>query len=99
MFDESQLDANGEAGSGAKSELWVIDAREMREVICKVKLPQRVPYGLHGNWFSEKEVLGQRGVESIRSLPSVKGKAEDKGESFWMDVWMGARRRILDAVG
>jgi carotenoid cleavage dioxygenase-like enzyme len=98
VFDESQLDVDGNAGPGAKSELWVVDARDMREVVCRVQLPQRVPYGLHGNWFSEEDVLGQWGVESIRTLPSAKSK--DLGEdSVWMDVWMGVRKWMLDVVG
>jgi carotenoid cleavage dioxygenase-like enzyme len=98
VFDESQLDANGNAGPGAKSELWVVDAREMKEVVCRVKLPQRVPYGLHGNWFSEEDVLSQRPVESIRSLPSLKSKSEQE-ESVWMDIWMSVRKLMLDVVG
>jgi hypothetical protein len=101
VFDEGQLDVYGEATPASKSELWVIDAKEMQEVVCKVKLPQRVPYGLHGNWFSEKEILGQRGVESIRTLPVAKGKVigEKEEASVWWDAWMGTRRWLLDVVG
>ena len=102
VFDESQLDADGNAGLTAKSELWVIDAREMQEVVCKVQLPQRVPYGLHGNWFSEEEIQSQRPIETIRHLPVSKGKvigelAEE--QSIWMDAWMGIRAWMLDVVG
>ncbi|TVY67544.1 Carotenoid 9,10(9',10')-cleavage dioxygenase [Lachnellula suecica] len=99
VFDESQLDAEGNAGPSAKSELWIVDAREMKEVVCRVQLPHRVPYGLHGNWFSEEDVLGQRAVESIRALPTLKSKAVDHEQSVWMDVWMEVRRRMLDIVG
>lgn len=104
VFDESQLDASGDAGPNAKSELWVIDARDMKTVVCKVKLPQRVPYGLHGNWFSEEEILGQREVESIRGLPKdvdpVKGvDSEHHESSVWRDVWMDVRSFMLNAVG
>ncbi|KAI6837247.1 carotenoid oxygenase, partial [Hortaea werneckii] len=35
----------------AKSELWILNARDMRTVVARVYLPQRVPYGLHGSWF------------------------------------------------
>jgi hypothetical protein len=101
VFDESQLGKDGNAGPGAKSELWIIDAREMTAVVCRVKLPQRVPYGLHGNWFSEEEILNQRPVDSIRHLPIAKGKGSEEmvDESVWMDAWMGARKWMLDVVG
>jgi carotenoid cleavage dioxygenase-like enzyme len=101
VFDESQLDEYGNALSGAKSELWIIDAKGMKEVVCRVKLPQRVPYGLHGNWFSEEDILNQRPVESIRCLPIPKGKVlgEVEGESsVWRDVWVGVRGWLLDVV-
>jgi carotenoid cleavage dioxygenase-like enzyme len=101
VFDESQLDDRGEAGPSAKSELWIIDAKEMREVICRVKLPQRVPYGLHGSWFSEEDILNQRGIESIRSLPTLKSECDNFGteSTLWKDAWMGMRRRMLNVVG
>ncbi|KAK3397552.1 retinal pigment epithelial membrane protein [Sordaria brevicollis] len=61
VFDESQIDReSGECMEGAKSELWIIDAKGMKEVVAKIRLPQRVPYGFHGAWFGEDEVLGQR---------------------------------------
>jgi carotenoid cleavage dioxygenase-like enzyme len=102
VFDESQLDANGNARPGARSELWIIDAKKMKEVVCRVQLPQRVPYGLHGNWFSEEEILNQRPVETIRCLPISKGKVPgeiEEDSSVWMDGWMGVRRWLLDVVG
>ena len=66
VFNESQLDEIGEAPPDARSELWVIDAVGMREVVCRVVLPQRVPYGMHGNWFSEEQIVNQRDVETFR---------------------------------
>ncbi|CZR63946.1 related to lignostilbene alphabeta-dioxygenase I [Phialocephala subalpina] len=101
VFDESQLDGNGNAGVGAKSELWVIDAKEMREVVCKVMLPQRVPYGLHGNWFCEEEILSQRPVEMIRHLSVPRGKVigEVEDQGIWMDAWMGVRNWMLEMIG
>jgi len=102
VFDESQLDDSGDAGPNAKSELWIVDAREMKEVVCKVQLPQRVPYGLHGNWFSEQEILNQRPIETIRHLPVSKVKVpdvDDVEEGIWMDAWLGIRKWMLDVVG
>ncbi|KAI0976751.1 retinal pigment epithelial membrane protein [Xylaria arbuscula] len=66
VFDESQLDVHGECAEEAVSELWVIDAKNMRDVVARIRLPQRVPYGFHGAWFSEEEILAQRPVESTR---------------------------------
>ncbi|KAI0021163.1 retinal pigment epithelial membrane protein [Xylariomycetidae sp. FL0641] len=66
VFDESQLKEDGECGDDAVSELWIIDSRNMTDVIAKVKLPQRVPYGLHGAWFPEEDIAGQRAFEAVR---------------------------------
>ncbi|MCJ1313538.1 hypothetical protein MMC25_007217 [Agyrium rufum] len=93
VFDESQLDAHGECPPDAKSELWIIDAKNMRDVVARVRLPQRVPYGLHGHWFSEEDICGQRPVEGMRSLPL--GRAESEKEKTWVGrAWMGVRRRV-----
>lgn len=69
VFDESQLDEFGECRSDATSDLWVLDARDMRTVVCQIHLPTRVPYGLHGNWFSEEQIAKQRAIESVRGKP------------------------------
>lgn len=63
-FDEaSGLDGKtGRALHGAKSELWIIDARDMTTVVARVQCTQRVPYGLHGKWFSRSEIEGQEWV-------------------------------------
>lgn len=79
VFDESQLD-DDEGGGGAccddaVSELWIIDARTMRDVVARVRLPQRVPYGLHGAWFPEDEVRGQRAYSGIRTLEGERREA------------------------
>ncbi|KAF6809134.1 carotenoid oxygenase [Colletotrichum sojae] len=68
VFDESQLDDAGICRPDAVSELWIIDAKDMKEVVARVKLPQRVPYGLHGTWFPEDEIRGQMKFERVRNL-------------------------------
>jgi carotenoid cleavage dioxygenase-like enzyme len=68
VFDEAQLDKDGNAPANACSELWIIDAKEMHDVAARILLPQRVPYGLHGSWFSEDEICNQRPVESYRKF-------------------------------
>lgn len=67
MFDESQLDADGHASESSRSELWVIDARDMTSVVAKIFLPQRVPYGFHGHWFSVEEIDEQRPYVRLRT--------------------------------
>ncbi|ESZ89979.1 hypothetical protein SBOR_9641 [Sclerotinia borealis F-4128] len=98
VFDEAQIDEHGFAGPGATSELWVIDARDMKEVMSKIQLPQRVPYGLHGAWFGEKVIENQRPVEMIRCLPVLKENADNDG-SVWMYLWMGVRSWLLQMIG
>lgn len=88
VFDESQLDADGECGPDARSELWIVDARDMKTIVCKIHLPMRVPYGLHGTYFAEHQVLNQRPVETIRGLASLQSNQDRSG------IWMAVRRRI-----
>ncbi|KAK2073430.1 hypothetical protein P8C59_007715 [Phyllachora maydis] len=93
VFDEAQLDARGACGAAARSELWVLDARGMRDVVARVRLPQRVPYGLHGTWYSEGDVQGQRPWEAVRPEPSA--GVEPGGDGFWdavrdmVERWVG----------
>lgn len=94
VFDESQLETEGEhAGEckeGAVSELWVIDARTMRDVVARIKLPQRVPYGLHGTWFEEDEVRGQRAWEGFRALEGEQEEgALTRGLRNTVEHWIG----------
>jgi len=89
VFDENQLNSEGECGKEAKSELWVLDAKTMDRVVCKVQLPTRVPYGLHGNWFTEEQIKSQRGVEKVRSLSD----ADDVGR------WNTAKQKLLAYMG
>ncbi|KAF2034449.1 carotenoid oxygenase [Setomelanomma holmii] len=88
VFNEDQLDAMGECRADAKSELWVLDARTMQDVICKVQLPTRVPYGLHGNWFDEQHIDRQRMVDAVRSLPELHNT----------NIWSRARSKIVGCL-
>ena len=93
VFDESQLGEDGECRPESKSELWIIDAKNMTDVVAKIQLPQRVPYGLHGTWFPEEHILNQRPVERLRTLPRIE---ENTAQSPpLLKLWMGTRR-ILD---
>lgn len=92
VFDESQLWVDGECLPDAGSELWIIDAKSMTDVVAKVKLPQRVPYGLHGTWFSEDDIQGQRPVDRLRSMPSATD--DDERTSWSWSMWLPVRRAL-----
>lgn len=88
-FDEAQLDPEtgdvpaDDSEGRAKSELWIVDASTMGEVVGRVRLPQRVPYGLHGGWFDGTQIAGQRPLERIRRTDAVR---VGKGRGVWMGV-------------
>lgn len=90
VFDESQLDRDGECSSSARSELWIIDAKAMNDVVARVYLPQRVPYGLHGNWFSDGQIAGQRPIAQLRSIPRSKKRRRNTSPAW--KLWMSFRR-------
>lgn len=92
VFDESQLEEDGECRPDAKSELWIIDAKSMAKVVAKVQLPQRVPYGLHGNWFSRNNIQDQRPIERFRGLP-IKQKESHHMSPIWQ-AWMSLRGTV-----
>ncbi|SNX82340.1 related to carotenoid cleavage dioxygenase 1 [Melanopsichium pennsylvanicum] len=68
VFDEAAglHPSTGEVLPGATSELWIIDAKRMKDVVCRIKLPQRVPYGLHGTLFTEQQIAEQKPVDPNR---------------------------------
>lgn len=90
-FDEALLDVDGEAPESEVSELWILDVRGMRDVLCKVVLPQRVPYGLHGNWFSESMIADQRIVEKFGKVPDIARRRRK--------MWNWVRERMIAATG
>ena len=94
VFDEGQLDEDGECSSDAKSELWIIDAKSMSQVVAKVHLPQRVPYGLHGTWFTEDDIRDQRPTVSIREVPTVCETSKSSSPAW--RAWMACRKRLKD---
>ncbi|KAK3392910.1 retinal pigment epithelial membrane protein [Podospora didyma] len=92
VFDEStQLDERGRCRDDAISELWVIDAKGMKDVVARIKLPQRVPYGFHGHWFSEAEITHQRPFEHVREMPLA--RTAQAGNNAWLrdklESWLG----------
>ncbi|WPH00963.1 Hypothetical protein R9X50_00379700 [Acrodontium crateriforme] len=97
-FDESQLTDLGDVPSDndmenrAVSELWIVEAKNMKKLLARIKLPQRVPYGLHGTWINREQISQQRPVESIRSTT----RALELKET---GVWMRMRDWIEAALG
>ena len=71
-FDESQLDEQGFCKNDAVSELWIVDAKAMADVVCRIHLPQRVPYGFHGMFFTEQQIARQRPVHAYRTVKERK---------------------------
>ena len=96
VFDERQLREDGECSPDAKSELWIIDAQNMADLVGRIYLPQRVPYGLHGHWFSEEDVQGQRPIQSIRRLPVNQDKAPS---SLHWKIWVALRKSLESWLG
>jgi len=46
--------------SQGSAELVIMDAQDFeRGYVAKVRLPQRVPFGFHGNWVSDHSVAPQ----------------------------------------
>ncbi|KAF4972723.1 hypothetical protein FSARC_760 [Fusarium sarcochroum] len=101
VFDETQLLPSGDCSPSAVSELWVLDAQNMRDVVAKVTLPQRVPYGLHATWFSRQHVDEQRAVESLRSLDVVQRKKDEwvNGGGVARRAWAMMRDKLERAMG
>lgn len=93
VFDESQLGLDGECQPDAVSELWVIDARDMKTVVCRVELTQRVTYGLHGSFISDQQVKSQRPIETIRGLQKLNTEHHARGR------WSGVRDWIERLLG
>ena len=96
-FDESQMDKDGECPPDAVSELWVMDAKNFRDVVARVKLPQRVPYGLHGKWFSEDDILSQRPFKECRSLAPRQNSLTEDG--LIRRSWMKTRSKLIASLG
>ena len=97
VFDESQLDSAGECSLATTSELWIIDAKDMKSVVGRVYLPQRVPYGLHGSWFPEEQIQNQRPVKTLRTVSSTAKEAER--DSSTSKSWMRARQWLEELLG
>ena len=86
VFDESQLDRDGQCLAGAQSELWIIDAKSMSNVVARIHLPQRVPYGLHGTWFTEDDIRNQRPIAKTKVVlgPTLSHEISSPAWRGWM---------------
>ncbi|BFZ53899.1 hypothetical protein PYCC9005_000930 [Savitreella phatthalungensis] len=98
--DEVTHDAPDDRGS----EVWIIDARTFSlPALAVIRLPQRVPYGLHGLWLSGEQIARQRDAWEVRESDGA--LIQRAGErmrahtstrmiaSFWRwtGVWAGRR--------
>ncbi|SCZ90628.1 BZ3500_MvSof-1268-A1-R1_Chr9g10902 [Microbotryum saponariae] len=91
VFDESQLDPlTGEPMAHAKSELWIIDAYTMLDVIAKVQLPQR-----------EREIAHQRQAPILRQRPlaTQNSKLGSERETDHRLCWWGSQcQRLVEML-
>lgn len=99
VFDERQLNAlTGEPTPQCRSELWIVDAWDLSTVVGRVQLPQRVPYGLHGEWFSAADIASQRPVKEMRTVDQVTQLAQSSSKSHassWFDPLVSLLRTVL----
>ncbi|KAJ9107703.1 hypothetical protein QFC21_001163 [Naganishia friedmannii] len=93
VYDESYIGENGIASCDADtgSELWIIDAKTMyagmKAVVCRIKLPQRVPYGLHGVFVPREQIKKQRILaEPLPPQASLLEKLYQSRLSHFVDV-------------
>ena len=55
--DDGWLMTFAHAHDGSSASFVVLDAQDIeRGPVAEVHLPQRVPYGFHGNWVSDRSV-------------------------------------------
>ena len=92
VFDEGTglHPSTGVVLPGASSELWIIDAKNMKDVVCRVTLPQRVPYGLHGTLFTEEQIAAQKAIDpsQVRSWASSVNYADPfSSSSLGSTLW------------
>lgn len=94
VYDETSYireDGTASEDPGTGSELWVIDAKlfsqGMEAVVCRIKLPQRVPYGLHGTWVDCDKFFRQRQLpDSLPPQPSLQEKMYQSRLNHFVDV-------------
>jgi hypothetical protein len=77
--------STGEPLPSAVSQLWILDARDMKTIVARVELPARVPYGLHGKWFTEADIDGQERIDeqsirrwALRGMQKSERKREEE---------------------
>ncbi|WVQ98740.1 hypothetical protein IAU59_005871 [Kwoniella sp. CBS 9459] len=93
VYDEAYLQADGtpSPANGAGSELWIIDARRMTEgihgVVARIKLPQRVPYGLHGTFVPTSLIRNQRVLpQALPDQPLLQDKLARSRLQYFVSI-------------
>lgn len=89
VYDESSQAANGDAPDDVGSEVWVLDAKSFAlPPVARIKLPQRVPYGLHGLWVTAEQIRDQRSTWAASEPASASVNSDDENEAG------GSRKRV-----
>ncbi|ORY79870.1 carotenoid oxygenase [Protomyces lactucae-debilis] len=99
VYDETTQDEYGDAPDDIGSEVWVVCAKTLiLPPLAKIKLPQRVPYGLHGLWVSGQQIALQRDATfntKTGTMQSTRATRDQTSVSLiasfykWSAIWAG----------
>ncbi|KAF9178182.1 hypothetical protein BGZ51_007915 [Haplosporangium sp. Z 767] len=75
VYDESQIE-NGLVVDAERqvTELWIFDAKTVGQdqgLLCRIKIPRRIPYGFHGIHISRKQIQANKDLLSRCSNPKA----------------------------
>ncbi|BFZ64965.1 hypothetical protein YB2330_006127 [Saitoella coloradoensis] len=103
VYDEARLDpVTGDAPDDDPdaSSVWIIDAKTFSlPPIAKIRIPQRIPFGLHGTWVSRQQLESQENIQinvdgQVELKPGTKTRTATSISALtslwkWQLVWAG----------
>lgn len=102
-YDEAQLLPNGDAPDTSYSHLYVIDALKMGcadandAIIGTVKLPARVPYGLHANYITAEQIESQVQLQNPNAVVIQRSIKHSKPRARSSTLTLSERKDWLEA--